>query len=364
MMKKLTAVLLCATVLLTTVPNYSAEEITTSASAAVLYCVDNNTVLYQRNMNKRLKMASTTKLMTALLTLEVAEKHDKTVTFTADMIEEGSSMYLKLGEKVRLSDLCVGMMLPSGNDAATAAAVAISGSREKFAERMNRRAGQLGLDGTSFVTPSGLDDKNHYSTARDMAVLMKACLKNKQFREISGSKSRQVHFIYPPDKTVTYQNHNRLLSMYPCCISGKTGYTSAAGRCLVTAARKNGVTLIAVTLNDRQDWDDHIKMYEHGLSVVHKYSEKEISVRQDIVGGTADKVKIIIPKKKIFTSDNKKIKRRIHISPFEYAPVKKGERAGRVEYYSGKRLISKEEIYYAESVDYKQGITDFLKGLF
>ena len=171
-------------------------------------------------------------------------------------------MYLKVGEKVRLSDLAVGMMMQSGNDAANAAAIAIAGSTDAFADLMNEKAREIGMENTHFVTPSGLDDEAHYSTARDMAKLMAYALKNDRFSEITAQTSADGAFYHAREQACTYPNHNRLLSLYEGCIGGKTGYTMTAGRCLVTAAKRGGMTLIAVTLDDRDDWDDHTALYD------------------------------------------------------------------------------------------------------
>lgn len=368
-MKKFVAVIFsCIFLFAIAVTDGFAGELSTSAQASVLICADNGKVLYSHNMNTRLKMASTTKLMTALLTLESAKKDNRVVTFKENMIEKGSSMYLKVGEKLRLEDLCVGMLLPSGNDASTCSAVSLAGSKENFAKLMNSRAEKIGMKNTNFVTPSGLDDPHHYSTAYDMALLMKECLKNKKFCEISGSVSRTVSFVSPKDKTVTYQNHNRLLSSYEYCISGKTGYTESAGRCLVTASRKNGVTLIAVTLNDRNDWEDHTSLYEYGFSKVHSQAFSKKTITQSVVGGAKDFVKLNIEGKSFITNSKKdKITLKILVDPFAYAPINKGDRAGLVLYCKNGRVIDKSTIYYDENIEYKttqSGFWEFIKGLF
>ena len=243
----------------------SGAELSVSASSAVLYCPLNNEVYYSVKENTRMKPASTTKLMTALIALEYAQKDNKQVEFTEEMTAEGSSMYLKYGEVVTLKDLAAGLLMCSGNDAANAAAIAISGSPDKFAKLMNKRARKIGMRNTHFVNPSGLDSEEHYSTAYDMALLMSEALKNSEFARLTAKKSETVNFISPKDKSVTYSNHNRLLSLYEHCIGGKTGYTMASGRCLVSAAQKDGLTLIAVTMNDRDDWRDHAAMYNYGF---------------------------------------------------------------------------------------------------
>lgn len=352
---------------LPTITAYGSTDIpSVSAQASVLLCVNNGKVLYSSNKDTRLPIASTTKLMTSLITLEESQKDNKVVTFKRNMIEEGSSMYLKIGEQVTLQDLCTGMLLPSGNDAATAAAISVSGSKEDFSKLMNKRAKKLGMNNTSFVTPSGLDDPDHYSTAYDMALLMKECLKNKKFCAISRCKGRAVKFVKPSKKVVTYINHNRLLSTYDYCISGKTGYTESAGRCLVTAARKNGVTLVAVTLNDKNDWKDHTSLYEYGFQKVksQQFSKKEL--KQNVVGGIKQTAKLEI-QGKTFISEKCLIKERILIPPFAYTPIKKGARAGVVEYIEDGKVIDRQILRYKENIDYngsEESFWEWLKGIF
>lgn len=172
-----------------------------------------------------MSMASTTKIMTTLITLEHAQANNKEVTFNKNMVAEGSSMYLKEGYKLRLSDLATGMMTVSGNDAANASAISISGSVEEFSKLMNDKAKQIGMSSTHFVTPSGLDDDNHYSTAVDMAHLMNYAMSNNDFAQLTAKKNVKVDYISPKDMSITYGNHNRLLSLYQYCNGGKTGFT-------------------------------------------------------------------------------------------------------------------------------------------
>ncbi len=321
------------------------DTVETSAGAFVLYCAENGEIILSKNENQRMKPASTTKLMTVLLTLEQAAKNDRVVTFTDEMIAEGSSMYLQVGEKVRLSDLAAGMMMASGNDAANAAAISISGSAEKFSGLMNARAAQIGMKNTHFVTPSGLDDDEHYTTAYDMALLMAAGLQNKDFADLTYQKSVGVQFEEPREKQVTYTNHNRLLRLCEGCIGGKTGYTDAAGRCLVSAARRNGLTLICVTLDDRDDWNDHIALYDLGFSRLSGYrvADSEFCVELPCVGGESDAVAVMGGGDKTLVIDNgreKDVVRKIYLDSFVYAPVGEGEKLGRIDY-----LLDGEVIY-------------------
>lgn len=348
----------------------SAESVSTSAEAFELFCVENGEVMLSQNPDRQLPMASTTKIMTALLTLEEAEKDNRIVTFTEDMTAEGSSMYLKIGEKVRLYDVAVGMMMQSGNDAANAAAIATAGSIEAFAEKMNEKAHTIGMEHTHFVTPSGLDDSEHYSTAHDMAMLMAYAMQNEMFAEMTAQTSMTVDFIEPSDKSVTYANHNRLLKMYEDCIGGKTGYTERSGRCLVTAARRGGMTLVAVTLNDRDDWDDHIALYDFGFenytSVQPEVSDYEIAV----VGGTADTVKlsaerpvpVILPREEAGN-----LEERLILPAFVYAPLQKGERVGEIRYILDGKTLLTVPLLADEAVEYnsrKRSFIDYIKDIF
>lgn len=349
-MKKVVSVFVC--VIMTVCGFYSAKAVsadekpTVSAEAFVLYCADNGQIIYSNNENKKMKPASTTKLMTSLITLEQSASANKKVTFTKDMMAEGSSMYLKVGDQLTLKDLASGMMMASGNDAANAAALTISGNSEKFAERMNERAKQIGMSNTHFITPSGLDDENHYSTAYDMALLMSYALENEDFANLTSQKSATVSFIKPESKKTTYANHNRLLSMYEYCIGGKTGYTMAAGRCLVTAAKKDGLSLVCVTLNDRNDWNDHIALYNYGFDRLACYesTDSEFCIDALCVGGKEDMVTLVGEKNisvVVDKNEKDKIKRRVCTESFLYAPIKKNDVCGRVEYtLNGKKVAT------------------------
>lgn len=323
-----------------------------SAQSAVLFCPDNGQVIFGKNQYEKMKMASTTKIMTSLLTLEAAEKNDMVVEFKAEMAAEGSSMYLQEGYKLHLSDLAVGMMLASGNDGANAAAAYVAGSQEKFAELMNKRAEEIGMKNTSFVTPSGLDDEDHYSTAYDMSLLMAEALKNQVFAKITSSKQETIELEEPKGKTLSYSNHNKLLSLYEFCTGGKTGFTKAAGRCLVSSAEKDGITLIAVTLNAPDDWDDHIALYEYGFSVMTKeeITADELAVEVPIAGG---KEKIILsPKESVNYVHkigegivDKEENVRYYIPRFVYLPVMYGEAYGKALIYLGENQVRQVYLY-------------------
>lgn len=348
------------------------EEPSVSAHSAALYCVNTGAFLMEENADEKLPMASTTKIMTALLALEQAGAQDKVVTVTKDMYAEGSSMYLKEGDKLKLSDLAVGMMTVSGNDAANAVALTLAGSFEDFAKLMNKKASQIGMDNSSFVTPSGLDDEQHYSTAKDMAKLMESAMENEKFAEIVKEKNIQVGFVSPEENIITYGNHNKLLSMYKYCNGGKTGYTKLAGRCLVTSAQKDGVKLIAVTLSASDDWNDHINMYEYGFSSVSELKTEENAVRKEIpvVGSELKTVKVSsLHKENIVVPNAEKdnIKIEVDLPRFVYAPLEKGQVVGKVRYMLEGKEVAAVPLTVESACAYKEVKRTFagdIKGFF
>lgn len=334
-------------------PVSAAIEVSTSAQSHVLYCADNQQILACKNENTPMGMASTTKIMTALITLEYAKKQNKIVEFTQQMCAEGSSMYLKAGDKVRLYDLAAGMMTVSGNDAANAAAIAIAGSAEKFAAKMNDYAKRIGMKNTNFANPSGLPDDSHYSSAYDMALLMTYAMKNSDFATLVAQKSITVSFVNPPDMEVTYYNHNKLLSTYKYCVGGKTGYTRAAGRCLVTCSQYDGMRLVAVTLNDRQDWDDHKKLYDYGFENYAPLVSKGDAAKYNlpVIGSDLKSIGVSegVGEVSVITRKDKQlIRREVFIRPFVFAPVSRGDKVGKVIYTLDGEVI-KENYLIAEN---------------
>lgn len=339
-------VLLAVLLLLPIPAAKAAGEPGVSAQSAILISGDDGTVLFEKNAHEQLAMASTTKIMTALLTLEEAEcSGDPVIEITEEMVRvEGSSMGLQAGNRLTLTNLTSGMLLASGNDAANAAAVYLGGGQEGFAELMNARAGEIGMTETNFVTPSGLDDDMHYSTAYDMALLGREAMQNEEFARIAGSATLQVEFVEPEQK-ISYSNHNKLLHLYEGCIGIKTGFTKKAGRTLVSAARRDGTTLIAVTLNAPDDWDDHMAMFDYGFAkvkTVHMGSEAlpealpvAGSDKQEIMLRMGQQLSMTLP-----IEQAEGVESRVLLPRFLYAPVRAGEKVGRVQY-----LMGGEEIY-------------------
>lgn len=315
-----------------------------SAVSAILICSQGNRVLFEKNADAQLAIASITKIMTAVVVLEYAEKNDKIVVFDETMQAEGSSLYLEIGDKLKLSELVKGMLCVSGNDAANAAAVGTAGSIEAFSALMNEKAAEIGMTNSHFVTPSGLDADGHYSTARDMALLCSYAMKNEKFAEIVSQKSLDVSFVYPENKQRHCVNHNRLLSEYKGCTGIKTGYTDKAGRTLTSCACRDGIELIAVTLNDRNDWADHKNLFDYGFSRCTKIKAAgaEQSFLLPVVGGAADETPVS-PESECFVTgfsgEENKIEYRIIMPHFVYAPIKKGEVTGTLLcYLDGERI--------------------------
>ena len=338
--------LLAAFLLLPLPTARAANEPGVSAQSAILISGDDGTVIFEKNSHERLAMASTTKIMTALLTLEEAERAgDPVIDITEEMVrEEGSSMGLQAGNRLTLTNLTSGMLLASGNDAANAAALYLGESQEGFAKLMNARAREIGMEETNFVTPSGLDDDEHYSTAYDMALLGREAMMNDEFARIAGSSALQVEFI-EPEQRVSYTNHNKLLRIYEGCIGIKTGFTKKAGRTLVSAARREGTTLIAVTLNAPDDWDDHTAMFDYGFETVKtvQMGGEALPETLPVAGSDKQGVTLRMGQRLSMTlpiEQAQGVESRVLLPRFLYAPVMAGERVGRVQY-----LMGGEEIY-------------------
>jgi len=256
-MKRFFCAALAALACVLSVP--AAAAVGTRASAAVLMDAGSGRVLFAQNPHEPRLIASTTKLMTALVALESGRALDETVVIDPAWAgAEGSSIYLRAGEKLRLETLLYGLLLRSGNDAALAVAGFCGGTVEGFVEQMNEKAEALGMRDSCFANPSGLDDPEHYSSAYDLALLARACLRNETLARIVSTKSIAL-------EGRSFTNHNKLLWRYEGCVGLKTGYTREAGRTLVSAAERDGLTLICVTLHDSDDWADHAALFDYGF---------------------------------------------------------------------------------------------------
>lgn len=329
------------------------EDYTVGAKAAVVMEAQTGTLLFAQEPHKELAMASTTKIMTALLTLEQPDLDEEFIVDPEAIQVEGSSMGLQVGDTVTLRDLAGGMLTASGNDAAGAAAVRISGSLTAFADLMNRRAQELGMLNTHFVTPSGLDAEDHYSTAYDMALLAREALRNPDFAEMAASKRLTLHYGNPPyDRSLL--NHNRLLSLYPDAIGVKTGFTDKAGRCLVSAARRDGVTLICVTLGCPDDWNVHEALYERYFPKVRmeELSPQE-TLELPVVGGTASTVELRQVEElslAVIQGMEETVEERVFAPKFLYAPILGGDILGKIVYYRDGQPVGESSLAAASAV--------------
>ncbi|OEH93532.1 D-alanyl-D-alanine carboxypeptidase family protein [Bacillus solimangrovi] len=266
----------------------------TSAESAILMEEHSGRVLYGQDIHTKKRIASITKIMTAVLAIESGKLDDVVKISKRAEGTEGSSLYLRAGDEIKLEELVYGLMLRSGNDAAVAIAEHVGGSLEGFVYLMNEKAAEIGMTNTQFMNPHGLDDhEEHLSTAYDMALLTRYAMQNETYEKVSGTK------LYKSDGFGIWRNKNKLLTMlYEYCTGGKTGYTKRASRTLVTTASKDSEDLIAVTIKaSRGDWDDHKRMYEWGFQsyktellqeegeleqVKHDFYKGNVSIDRDV----------------------------------------------------------------------------------
>lgn len=281
---KFCIVMLCCTLFtsLTLSSAQAAPYISTSARGTSLIDVESGRILYSEDGNQQMRIASLTKIMTAIVAIEYGELSDVVTVSKRAAGKEGSSIYLQVGEKMSLTHLLYGLMLRSGNDAATAIAEHVGGSEAGFVLLMNKKAEELGLVNTQFRNPHGLDEDGHYSSPNDLAVLTAYALKNKVFAEIVKTKDKKVP--NPHEKwDYSWHNKNKMLFMYEGADGVKTGYTKKALRCLVSSATRNGQQLVAVTINDGDDWRDHKHLLDYGFK---HYPLHTIVNKKDEVAGT------------------------------------------------------------------------------
>lgn len=311
-----------------------------SSLSAVLYEPQSGRFLYEKDADTARPMASTTKLMTALVAAQLLPMEQMVTVPEQAVLVEGSSMGLRGGDRLSVRDLLTGLLLSSGNDAANALALLSCGSLPAFAVRMNATAATLGMTGSLFVTPSGLDEGGHSSTARDLALLGAAVLKNEELARICAQKTAVIQVGDPPHET-TLSNHNRLLHLYPDAIGLKTGYTVRSGKCLVSAAERDGVTLVVATLNGGDYWNDHIALYEYGFSQTVS-TELPLPSPADlpVAGGVRGTVPLAAqqPEAVVLLRDET-VDYRIQLPSFVWAPVAAGDTVGTVVYTVGDRVV-------------------------
>lgn len=352
-------ILICIFVL-----SYTASASNISAKGASLIEVSHGDLVYAKNENARLPMASTTKIMTALVVLENSSLDD-VITIEPSMVNiEGSSIYLHVGEKLTVEDLLYALLLESANDASVALAIHIAGDIDAFAQMMNEKALEMGLVNTNFKNPHGLDDDEHYTTAYELGMIAKCAMENEKFVEICSTYKKSIP-LDNGEGTRLLINHNKLLRSYEGAIGIKTGFTRKCGRCLVSCASKNGVTLICVTLNDPNDWQDHKALLDYGFSQyenVKLASPGDYSVEMNSIGGektsfiaeNTDELSVIVK------GDTSNIYAVLEANRLISAPIRRGDYVGKIIFYNNNQIIGTLPLFSKENI----GRISFKKSLF
>ena len=344
MLKKLVCVLLALAAL--RAPCAFAEgEPRVSASAAVVMAAD-GTVIYAKQPDERRLIASTTKLMTALVVLERAELDAEVEILPGWCGAEGSSLYLHQGDRVSVRELLTGLLLASANDAAEALACYTAGSVESFAALMNEKDAELGLENTHYVNPHGLDAEGHYSTARDLANLMLACLDEPELAAILRQR-------YGTAAEQSFENHNKLLWRLPGCLGGKTGYTQAAGRCLVSCAEREGTRFVCVTLNDPDDWEDHERLYAWAFeNYVNLSVTENLRYAVPVLSGDREALDAVPARElRLLVRRGEEPALVAELPRFVFAPVRAGSEAGRLLLLSDGAELASVPLVYAEGAE-------------
>ena len=302
------------------------------------------TVLYEKHPDDRMLIASTTKIMTAAVVLEHCRLSERVEVNASHAAVEGSSMYLRPGGEYTVEDLLYGLLLSSGNDAAAALADHCAGSMEGFAALMNEKAAALGLENTHFANSHGLDAPDNYSSARDLARITAKAMENQDFCRIFATSDKTV-------RGITYVNHNKLLRTCDGCIGGKTGYTQAAGRILVSCVEREGLRLICVTISDPDDWTDHAMLYDEAFSAWRFIPLPEGGWRTlETVSGAAERVRLVCSKPGILVRAESEVHLRVRLPRFVFAPVLIGDKAGSVDIWIDGTLDGTAEIWYGETI--------------
>ena len=318
------------------------------AQKAILVDGTTGRVLYEKDPDSRSLIASTTKIMTALIVSEQCNVLDRMKIPREAVGIEGSSMYLQEGEVLTIQELLYGLMLHSGNDAAVALAIYCGGTVEGFVQLMNDKAHRLGLTGTHFDNPNGLDSPGHYSTAWDLAKLTVYAMENPIFAQTVSTKSVRIG-------NRSLQNHNKLLWRVEGVDGVKTGYTKAAGRILVSSACREGRRLICVTINDGNDWADHAALLEEGFSgyrVCQVVTEGECLGYREVAGGESARAELLAGEDFRFSlAEEEEVQILLPAQEFAYAPVVEGESAGFAYVCIGQKTVGKVRLIYGQTVE-------------
>lgn len=335
---------------------YQEHCFSTSARSAALYQPETKTFLYTKNADERLPMASTTKIMTALVAIENTDPSDVVAIDDSAIGVEGSSAYLKSGDVLTMEELLYALLLQSANDAAVAIACHISGDIDSFSALMNEKAKELGLTNTSFTNPHGLDNEEHYTTAKELAIIASAALNNERFKEIVSTYKKS---FVSEERSRTYVNHNKLLYLYDGCVGVKTGFTKKSGRCLVGAAEKDGLCFISVTLDAPSDWNDHSAMLNFGYESLERIcfaEEYDHVYKLPVIGGESEYITVantegadaIIKKDECWPEEHIKLVR------YTVAPISRGDILGEIIYTVDGKEMARLPIVATESVNKKE----------
>ena len=369
MIWKLVIFALMVSLFIANIPQKVDASVSVSARGAVLMEQESGRVLFEKDAHTKRRIASITKIMTAILAIESGKMNEIVKVSEQATRAEGSSVYLKPGEKIKLEHLVYGLMLRSGNDTAVAIAEHVGGSLDGFVYLMNQKAKEIGMLNTHFSNPHGLDDhEDHYSTAYDMALLTRYAMQNKTYQKIAGTKNYKA-----PNPTEDWdrewKNKNRLLTKYKYTTGGKTGYTKRAKRTLVTTASKGDMRLIAVTLNASDDWNDHITMYENSFKTydmaevlskgkidikTNKYYKKHLYVNKSIVYPATDEEMDMFSVKYKLNKPGEDWDESNH----------NGEAVGKAQVFLDGKVVKETPIYYQGGPEKKKGLFDSLKDLF
>ena len=341
-----------------------AQALSLSAQSAVLIDARDGRVLYEKDADTPRPMASTTKIMTAVVALESCDVNEIIEIADEAVGVEGSSIYLQKGERMTLLELLYALLLQSANDAAVAIAVGVGGSVGNFADMMNEKAMSLGLTSTHFENPNGLDADGHVTTARELALLTAYALKNPIFAEIVATYKRKIS---GPNGTVRLVvNHNKLLNMYDGCVGVKTGFTKKSGRCLVSTACRESLTLVSVTLSAPDDWRDHTELLDFGFERYKRLSIAKIgefSATLPIAGGNITEVIVANSQdiSAVLPKDHGEITYKIEANRPLFAPITRGKQLGTVRYYIGEKEIASSPLVALNSVKQIQKKPSFWK---
>ncbi len=319
-----------------------------SAECAILIDGETGRVLYEKQAEEKSLIASTTKIMTALVICEQTNVLDRVKIPKEAVGIEGSSMYLKEGEVLTVQELLYGLMLQSGNDAAVALAIYCGGTVEGFTELMNDKAHRLGMTQSHFANPNGLDSPGNYSTARDMALLTAYAMQNPIFAQTVSTKTITIG-------ERCLRNHNKLLWQLEGANGVKTGYTKAAGRILISSVTRMGRQLIAVTFNDPNDWQDHKDLIEDGFSrftVQQLIHQGQTLGQLELAGGQEESVDLIAAEDFSYSlAQGERVTISLPEAGFAYAPVAEGQEAGFAHILVDGTAVAKVPLVYGKTIE-------------